>query len=346
MPFPDSQFQAAFVRSIFFQPFVRALQKHYGITLSELGVPPKLLEEPMTLVPYSDFNQWLEDLEHVIGNRAYLSKMAKDISFDNMDKLGGWFLSTPELALTFRRINYGTSCLQSGATFHGELSGKIIKWTYNNHFSSGRGRFQDSVRMAIMFTNTLRYFMGENYHPLRIELSGPPCGNGEFELFFGCDIRWNSASTRVWLDISILEHGNNFPFELTRPMMLSNLELDEFLNMPQAHDVAKMMYEMINYSRFYGYPSLDFVADKFNLSRQQLQRRLHRFGWSFSSITSYVLCNQAIKYMQADLSVKDIAEELGYKSVQSFSKAFQRQRGQTPTQYKEKLLERSHRSPI
>ncbi|PSW09834.1 AraC family transcriptional regulator [Photobacterium rosenbergii] len=345
MPLPDSQFQAAFVRSIFFQPFVRALDKHYGISLSDIGVPRKLLEEPMTLVPFSDLNQKMEQLEQLIGNPAYLCKMAKDISFDNMDKLGQWFLSTPELALTFRRINYGTSCLQSGATFHGELSGKIIKWTYDNHFSSGRGRLQDSLRMAIMFTNTLRYFMGGNYHPLTVELSGPPCGNGELEQFFGADIRWNAPLTRVWLDISVLEHENTFPFELSRPMMLTNLELDEFLNMPQPHDAAKMMYEMINYSRFYGYPSLDFVADKFGLSRQQLQRRLHHFGWSFSSITSYVLCNQAIKYMQADLSISEIAKELGYKNVQSFSKAFQRQRGQTPTQYKEKLQERSRQKP-
>ncbi|MCQ1058049.1 hypothetical protein NHN17_08260 [Photobacterium sp. ZSDE20] len=47
---------------------------------------------------------------------------------------------------------------------------------------------------------------------------------------------------------------------------------------------------------------------KMAISRQQLQRRLHKFGWSFSSITNYVLCNQAIKHMQADLSVKEIAE--------------------------------------
>ncbi|WEM45192.1 helix-turn-helix domain-containing protein (plasmid) [Photobacterium sp. DA100] len=341
MPLPESQFQAAFVRSIFFKPFIRALDKHYGITPDDLGVPLKLLNEPMTLVPFSDLNQKMAELEAVLGDQAYLSRMARDLNFSNMDHLGEWFLSTPELALSFRRINYGTSCLQSGASFHGELSGKIIKWTYDNHFSSGRGRFQDSLRIAAMFTNTLRYFMGESYHPLTVELSGPPCGNGELETFFGADIRWNAPSTRVWLDISILEHGNTFPFEVTRPMMLTNLELDEFLNMPQPHDAAKMMYEMINYSRFYGYPSLDFVAQRFNLSRQQLQRRLHQFGWSFSTITSYVLCNQAIKYMQADLSIKDIARELGYNNVQSFSKAFQRQRGQTPTQYKEKLMERS-----
>ena len=77
MPLPDSQFQAGFVRSIFFQPFIRALNKHYGITLKDIGIPARLNAEPMTLVPYSDLNQKMEELEHHIGDQAYLCKMAK-----------------------------------------------------------------------------------------------------------------------------------------------------------------------------------------------------------------------------------------------------------------------------
>ncbi|MGF1683898.1 helix-turn-helix domain-containing protein [Photobacterium minamisatsumaniensis] len=341
MPTPQSLFDISFIRSVFMQPVAKSLEKHYQIQLHHLNIPSQLISEQMTLIPFVDVNKWLEDIEEMVGDAAYMATLAPDLSFNNMDKLGDWLLSTPELALSFRRINYGTSCLQSGASFHGELSGKIIKWSYDNHFSQGRGRLHDSLRMAIMFTNTLRHFMGANYAPKNIEISGPRCGNGRFEDFFGCNIQWNAPRTNVWLDISILEHGNTEPFQYNRPMMLSNLELDEFLNMPQPHDTAKVVYEMINYARFYGYPNIDFIAARFKLSRQQFQRRLHDFGWSFTSVSSYVLCNQAIKYMQKDIPIKTIASQLGYSNAQSFSKAFKRQRGQTPTQYKENLLERS-----
>lgn len=340
MPLPKTLFDVSFIRSILIRPVIRALEKHYGITPHQLQLPDKLLNEPMSLIPFMDVNQWLEDIETLVEDPVYMAKLAPDLTFTQVDILGSWLLSTPDLALAFRRINYGTSCLQSGASFHGEISGKIIKWCYNNHFSHGRGRLHDSLRMACMLTNTLKHFMGENYTPLHVEISGPPCGSGQLEAFFGCDIRWNAPLTKVWLDLSILEHGNNQPFQYNRPMMLSNLEMDEFLNMPQPHDTAKVLYELINYSRYYGYPNVDFLARRLNLSRQQFQRRLHNFGWNFTTITSYVLCNQAIKYMQADLPIKEIAQELGYTSTQSFSKAFQRQRGQTPTRYKEKLLER------
>ncbi len=124
-------------------------------------------------------------------------------------------------------------------------------------------------------------------------------------------------------------------------MVQKRTRLDDFVNMPQPHDTAKIMYEMVNYARYYGYPNLDFVAGRFKLSRQQLQRRLHAFGWSFTYITSYVLCNRAITYMLEDMPINEIARNLGYNNTQSFNKAFQRQRGLTPTQYKDKLLERS-----
>lgn len=331
----------SFIRSIFMKPVSAGLKKRYGIVPEELSIPAKIVSEPMCLVPFIDVQGWMEVLEDRIGDPAYMVEIAEYLKFDNMGYFGDWFLSSPDLALAFRRINYGTSCLQSGVSFHGEQSGKIIKWTYENHFSQGRGRLHDSLRVAAMFYNTLKHFMGDDYNPKHVEISGPRCGDGRVEAFFGCDVQWNAPMTKVWLDISILEHGSAKPFIPRRPMLVSNFQLDEFLNMPQPHDTAKIMYEMVNYARYYGFPNIDFVAGRFQVSRQQLQRRLHALGWNFTNITNYVLCNQAIKYMLDDMEIKDIARELGYNNVQSFSKAFQRQRGLTPTQYKDRLLERS-----
>ncbi|UXI04456.1 AraC family transcriptional regulator [Photobacterium sp. TY1-4] len=332
---------ASFIRAAFLQPLFLGIEKHYRLSVTALGIPPKLLAEPMALIPALDFHRWLAAIAELTQDPAFIIRIAPQLTFGDMGYLGNWLLSSPDLALAFRRINYGTSCLQSGAGFHGEQSGNMIKWCYDNHFSEGQPRLADSLRIAVLYTNTLRHFMGKDYHPKRVEISGPPCGNGQVEQFFGCEITWNAPTTKVWLDISVLEHGSNTPFAVHRPMLLSNFQLDELLNMPQPQDMAKVMYEMVTYACYYGFPTLDFVADRFQVSRQQLQRRLHTQGWTFTNVTSYVLCNLAIKYMLKDMPIGQIAAELGYHNVQSFSKAFRRQRGMTPTQYKDKLLERN-----
>lgn len=339
--YSDLPLSTGFIRAVFLQPIFLGLEKKYRLTAATLGIPEKLLAEPMALIPTADFHHWLARITAQTQDPAWIIEIAPYLTFHNMGYLGDWFLSSPDLALAFRRINYGTSCLQSGAVFHGEQSGKLIKWCYDNHFSQDQPRLSDSLRLAVLYTNTLRHYMGADYQPRHVELSGNACGHGRVERFFGCEVTWNAPTTKVWLDISVLEHGSETPFAVHRPMMLSNFQLDELLNMPQPQDTAKVMYEMVTYACYYGFPTLDFVATRFQVSRQQLQRRLHTLGWTFTNVTSYVLCNLAIKYMLRDMPISQIATELGYHNVQSFSKAFQRQRGMTPTQYKDKLLERN-----
>ncbi|MEH6534222.1 MAG: AraC family transcriptional regulator ligand-binding domain-containing protein [Photobacterium frigidiphilum] len=330
-----------FIRTTFLLPLIAGIEKHFGITSNDLGIPKRIIDEPMSLIPLSEIMIWLENIERKTNNPAYMIDIASELKFSNMGYIGEWFLSCPDLSLAFRRINYGTSCLQSGTTFHGEQSGKMIKWCYNSSKAKGRARLHDSLRVAIMYMHALRYYMGEKYCPISVEISGPPCGKGKAEAFFGCNIQWNAPETKVWIDMAILVTGNKKEFSVTRPIMMSNLQLDDLLNMPQPQDTAKVIFELVNYARYYGRPNVDFVAKLIGLSRQQLQRRLHEYGWNFTVITSYVLCNLAIKYMMEGMKIADIAKELGYTNTQSFSKAFQKYRGVTPYEYQQKLLERS-----
>ncbi|KJG08370.1 AraC family transcriptional regulator [Photobacterium kishitanii] len=331
----------AFIRTAFLKPLELGLQKKYGINLAELGIPTQLLKEPTSLIPFNDYLHWLERIETLTADPAYMIKIAADLTFENIGAIGNWYVTCPDLALAFRRINHGISCLQSGASYHGEQSGKIVKWVYNNSYAHGRAASFDSLKVAILFTQVTRNYMGDNYMPLKIELSGAEIVDPAIQQFFGCPITWQAPATKVWLNLSILEHGNQRPLPIIKPILVSNLQLDDLLNMPQPQDIAKVMFEVINYSRYYGFPNLDFVAEKIGLSKQQLQRRLHDNGWTFMGTTNYILCNLAIKYMLSGMSINNIAAALGYSNVQSFNKAFKRNRGLTPAQYQQKLLERS-----
>lgn len=330
----------AFIRTLFIKPLDGAIQKHYGLSFQQLEIPDLLLQETMSLIPFNDYLSWLERIEYLCNDPAYMVKIAEEITFKNMGGFGEWYLSCPDLPLALRRINYGLSSLQSGASYHSELSGNILKWTYDNSYSQGRGGRHDNLRVAVLFTQTIREYMGNDFTPLKIQINASEIHDPAINAYFQCPISWNEPSTQVWLPMAILEQSNNRPITFTKPMLMSNLQLDDFLNMPQPTDTAKLMFELINYSRYYHYPNLDFIAQRLALSKQQLQRRLHHFGWTFTDTTNYVLCNVAIKYMQQELPINKIAENLSYKNIQSFNKAFQRNRGVTPIQYQQRLLEK------
>jgi AraC-like DNA-binding protein len=79
------------------------------------------------------------------------------------------------------------------------------------------------------------------------------------------------------------------------------------------------------------------VSSLLDLSEQQFQRRLHKLGLNFSTVSGYVLSNIAAGLLSKRVSIDDIATRLGYTNVASFNRMFKKHRGLTPKQYTGRL---------
>lgn len=84
--------------------------------------------------------------------------------------------------------------------------------------------------------------------------------------------------------------------------------------------------------------SLEFLADKLNMSPSQLTRKTK----SLMDITPYSLIiklrmEQAVRYLkESDYNVSEISFRCGYQEVSNFSRSFTRYWGESPTQYLKK----------
>lgn len=331
----------SFIRGLLLIPVLNGLKEIYNVELSESTIPSSVLDNPMNLIPVTEVQQWFELIEKQTNDPLFMIKIANYMQLDQLGVVGNWFAASPDFSLAFRRINYGISHLQSGASFYGSQSGRIIKWSYHCDSFTGKARHHDSLRIAILMRNILIEYLGSNFVPIRVKLCGFVSDSRAAEQLFGCDVEWNCAQTEVWLNLDVLTADGKNDYLEYQSMSLPFYRLDDFLNMPQANDYAKIVYEAINYSRHFGYPTVDKVAQCFNLSRQQFQRRLTRFGWNFSMLTGYILGNVAIQLMVKGTPLLQISQALGYKSMASFNKSFKTHRGQTPNQYLTKLKQKS-----
>jgi AraC-like DNA-binding protein len=315
-------------------PLLLGVKNKFNIELSDLNIPKNLLAEPLALVPYSVVAKWLVTLGKLTKDDAYLIDIASELSLQHLQESNNWFLSSPDMGITFRRINYGINCFQSGASYYASQSGKIIKWCYNNPYTDTQDRVLDSLRIAIMFTQTIRHFKGPNYSPIQVHLSGTDISHKKIAEFFGCTVVFNAPQTQIWLSMTDLMAVS----QVNSVNAVTTMSFDAYLNMPQPHDSPKVLYETVNFSRYYGLPTVDNVAAYFGYSRQQFQRRLQKVGFNFTTIMSYVLSNQAVKYMENGKSIDEITQLLGYSSKQSFNKAFQKVRGVSAFKYLELYL--------
>ncbi|MCL1056559.1 AraC family transcriptional regulator [Shewanella gelidimarina] len=337
----------AFIRSSYIAPVFKGVEAHYGISLTDLSIPEALFDEGMELIPFNEASKWFTQLETLTGEADYMVKIQCYLDISALKIPGNWFLSAPDLAMCFRRINHGICSFHSGASYYPLQSGNILKWCYNNPYAKERARSHDSLRVAITLFNAIKRFSGNHYRLKKLRLSGPPIKQQETEAIFGCPVSWNAAQTELWISVDDLFTSSPMD-DFTADTLTSSVSLAQFekyLNMPQPTDLPKVLYEMVNYSRYYGLPTVVSVANLFGISRQQLQRRLQKVGLSFTDLSGYILCNQAIKYMLEGKEINEIAQRLGYANAHSFSRSFARFRQQTPTQYMNKI-NRQNKKPL
>ena len=331
------KFNAAFIRVSYLKPVFDGMKQIFGISHQDLDIPDALMKEPMALIPFTQVGKWLTQLAELSQDPCYMVKLYEYLHFDRLGISGIDPLGTPDIVMSIRRINYGINSLHSGASYYVSQSGKIMKWCYKTAYLSKHQKSHDSLRVAIMLLNAQRHFLGKEYQPIRIQISGSSIGHQQVSELFGCTVIWNAPHTEIWFNIEETAQSISLEQTCNAPVTMPRSLFEKYLNMPQPHDDPKVLFEMINYSRFYGLPTLEIVAQLFDISEQQLQRRLQGLGFSFSSLCNYILSNQAVKYMLDGKKVEEIASLLGYANQQSFSRAFKRLRKSTPQQYLDKL---------
>ncbi|MGR5549060.1 AraC family transcriptional regulator ligand-binding domain-containing protein [Vibrio sp. DNB22_12_1] len=305
----------------------------YKLQSEDLGIPASVFHNPMTLVPIPAVNEWYRNLESRSGDADVILNLSREVDLQTLGPIGRWLFSGNDLSSTIRRVNYGVSNLQSGAFFAGAQSGNIVKWTYHNPFVDASGKVHDSIRCATFMIKVLRAFLGQDYAPLRVMISGSRKNHALYKAYFGCEVMWSQPRTEIWIHSDDRLASKQVTHRQENRLAMSFSDLDDLLNMPDPEDELKIIYEVVNYSRHYGLPTLEQVSMLFGLSEQQFQRRLHKLGLNFSTVSGYVLSNVAAEQLRKGNSVPAISQMLGYSNVASFNRMFKKHRGVTPKEY-------------
>jgi AraC-like DNA-binding protein len=91
-----------------------------------------------------------------------------------------------------------------------------------------------------------------------------------------------------------------------------------------------------------GYPDLDRIARRLHVSQRTLKRRLHEEGWSFLQLLDEARERDSLRLLgDAALSIGDVAERMGYTNPASFTRAFRKWAGMTPSEWRDQAWART-----
>ncbi|HSW14322.1 MAG TPA: AraC family transcriptional regulator [Solimonas sp.] len=186
-----------------------------------------------------------------------------------------------------------------------------------------------------LFIRFCRSQLGSNFSPRRISLRrAPPADTSGYARVLRCPLQFAAADNAIW-----------FPRDaFDRRMADANPELarhnDEIvLRYLARHDRENLRARVraaLTTLLPTGVPTAEKVADALHLSLRSLQRKLAEEGSSYETLLNDTRRELALSYLQdRRYSVGEITFLLGFTDASSFTRAFRRWQGCSPTQFRE-----------
>jgi AraC-like DNA-binding protein len=177
-----------------------------------------------------------------------------------------------------------------------------------------------------------------DWSPERVEFAYPrPKSFKEYERIFRCDLRFEAPISKIVIPRVFWES----PLPSSNPDLLKVLEdhAKALLSQhPPPEDSEAKLRSLIGSKLHDGVPCLKDIAREMGFSVRNLQRKLKSINRSYGQILDGMRSQMAKYYLRdPEVPVGEIAGIVGFEEVSSFTRAFKRWTGVSPSEYRKNI---------
>lgn len=181
-----------------------------------------------------------------------------------------------------------------------------------------------------------RLLMGERPPFLKLSLRFPaPAHAALCEPYYQMPVEYGASENALLFETKLLDMPLRGAFPSLHQQAEQRVQ-QRLAQLPKNTElVAAIEKAFIDHPALFG-QSVDAMALRLQLHPRTLQRRLRDEGQSFSSVLAQVRFRLASQWLrESPAPIEDIAERLGFADRRSFTQAFSRWAGCTPSQYRQ-----------
>ena len=304
----------------------------YSGLLQQLGITPELLTEPRARIAPEQFTRLLQLL--------WLALDDEYLGFADGPSKRGTFAMMCHALIHCRTLE---KALERGLLFY-SLFPQGPRWQLTREGEMARLSLDDSQlgdpdhflseSLLLIWHRLGSWLIGQR---IRLEQASfrynEPDHGAEYELMFSCPLAFDAECT------SLLFHSRY----LSMPLLQDERTLKHFLerspadllSRPDDGDSLSSRLRRLLSRDSAQWPDLEAVAAHLHISPQTLRRHLREEGTSFQELKDQLRRDIAIYHLgRADLSLQQIAEQLGFSEPSAFHRAFKKWTGLTPGAYR------------
>jgi AraC-like DNA-binding protein len=300
---------------------------------TEAGIDLAALDHPEARYPITATARlWRLAVERT-GDPCFGLCVSRYVNHATFHALGAAVVASSSLREAFGRVARYSALVSDAAAFR--LEEAADRWRLVLAIAPGRWRPADEsldalLSLQLRVARAMR--QTRDFSPLRVILQRPePTPSQPFEQFFRAPIVFSGAINA--LEFSAAELDARLPTGNAELARRIDEVLDRYLEQLGDQQVVSRARAAV-IARFPdGEPAQETIARALGMSSRTLQRRLAAEGTTYQALVEKTREDLARSYLAAGWSVTAVAFTLGFADTSSFSRAFRRWTGKSPSDY-------------
>lgn len=319
--------------------FARAVlqgARHYDLDcrpiLEQAGIQPEWLNEPRARIAPEQFARLIQLVWRALDDEF--------IGFGLAPSRRGTFAMMCHTLIHCRTLE---KALQRGFRFYGlfaqaprlslERDGEWVRLCLDDSSLRDPEHFL-SESLLVIWHRLASWLIGQRIRLEQSTFAYPrPAHGAEYELLFYSPLQFDAERTALtfhhrYLNLPLLQD------ERTLKRFLERSPADLLARPDEGDSLSSQLRRLLSRDCTQ-WPDLETVADHLHISAQTLRRHLREEGASFQGLKDELRRDMAIYHLgQPNLSLQQIAEQLGFSEPSAFHRAFKKWTGLTPGVYR------------
>lgn len=245
-------------------------------------------------------------------------------------------LNSPSVLEILRNLAVFVPLLQQATSCNLIIGADTVTFQYRLKVADVQSRRHEAEAALGMVFGDISALSNNSVSPMLVQFEHPRHRNAlRYDAFFGCRVEFGAESNRI-----VFRRADcDYHIESADVQLLGILKAharSQLESHPAEGDlIGQLRVALQEHLSAKRSPNLPEIARHLHVSTRTLQRALQAQRLTFLDVLAEVQCEYASRLLEnTDMGVKEIAFLTGFRQCSSFSRAFRREMGQSPLEWR------------